>query len=96
MGEAGGGRNEVDPRFISMFSVFNLTFPSDETVQHIYRSILSGHVQIFTEEIQKAVPDVIEMTLSLFKVSEISLIRFKYILKNYHTFSNYFINLEKN
>lgn len=32
MGKAGGGRNEVDPRFMSMFSVYNMTFPSDNTV----------------------------------------------------------------
>ncbi|KAL7986703.1 hypothetical protein Chor_012986 [Crotalus horridus] len=29
MGKAGGGRNEVDPRFISLFSVFNVPFPSE-------------------------------------------------------------------
>lgn len=33
MGKAGGGRNKVDPRFMSMFSVFNMTFPSDNTVR---------------------------------------------------------------
>ncbi|KAK6624941.1 hypothetical protein RUM44_011805 [Polyplax serrata] len=67
MGKAGGGRNEVDPRFISMFSVYNLTFPSDETVVHIYRSILGGHAQTLAEEIQLTVPTLVIMTLNLYK-----------------------------
>ncbi|KAH3889896.1 hypothetical protein DPMN_013963 [Dreissena polymorpha] len=43
MGKAGGGRNETDPRFVSLFSVFNMTFPSEESLFLIYNSILSGH-----------------------------------------------------
>eukprot|EP00069_Balaena_mysticetus_P013367 bmy_01484T0 len=43
MGKAGGGRNEVDPRFISLFSVFNIPFPSEESLHLIYSSILKGH-----------------------------------------------------
>ncbi|ETN61879.1 dynein heavy chain 10, axonemal [Anopheles darlingi] len=67
MGRAGGGRNEVDPRFISMFSVVNVTFPSDTTLHHIYISILQGHLQPFPDELQANAPKVIEMTLALFK-----------------------------
>lgn len=40
MGKAGGGRNETDPRFISLFCVFNMTFPSDDALFLIYNSIL--------------------------------------------------------
>ncbi|KAL4700985.1 hypothetical protein H8959_014989 [Pygathrix nigripes] len=43
MGKAGGGRNEVDPRFISLFSVFSMPFPSEESLHLIYSSILKGH-----------------------------------------------------
>lgn len=68
MGKAGGGRNAVDPRFISMFSVFNLIFPVDDTLRHIYLSILQGHTEEFDEEIQKSLPSVIEMTLNLYKI----------------------------
>lgn len=46
MGKAGGGRNEVDTRFISLFSVFNVLFPSEESLQHIYYSILHGHTVV--------------------------------------------------
>ncbi|TUV82046.1 Dynein heavy chain 10, axonemal [Bagarius yarrelli] len=45
MGKAGGGRNEVDPRFISLFSVFNIPFPEEESLHLIYSSILKGHTR---------------------------------------------------
>jgi dynein heavy chain len=68
MGKAGGGRNEVDPRFVSTFCVFSLTFPSDDAVKHIYRSILSGHTEGFVQEIRAVVPVIVEITLGLYKV----------------------------
>lgn len=68
MGQAGGGRSELDPRFVSTFCVFNLTSSSDETVKHIYRSILIGHTEGFVEEIRAVVPIVVEITLGLYKV----------------------------
>lgn len=47
MGKAGGGRNEVDPRFISLFSVFNIPFPQEESLHLIYSSILKGHTKVW-------------------------------------------------
>ncbi|XP_071945421.1 dynein axonemal heavy chain 10-like [Antedon mediterranea] len=67
MGKAGGGRNEVDPRFISLFSVFNITFPSDDSLKNIYSSILSGHLQSFEEPIQEIAPKITQATLDLYK-----------------------------
>ena len=49
--QAGGGRNEVDPRFISLFSAFNATFPSMESLSHIYFSIITGHLQTFKKSV---------------------------------------------
>lgn len=46
MGKAGGGRNEVDPRFVSLFSAFNVPFPSEVSLHLIYASILKGHTQV--------------------------------------------------
>lgn len=46
MGKAGGGRNEVDPRFISLFTVFNVPFPEEESLHLIYTSILKGHTKV--------------------------------------------------
>ena len=67
MGKPGGGRNDVDPRFISLFSVFNMTFPSEASLYHIYNSILAGHVQPFSHGIQATVPVLTEMTMDLYK-----------------------------
>nr|XP_034835442.1 dynein heavy chain 10, axonemal [Maniola hyperantus] len=68
MGKAGGGRNDVDPRFISMFSVYNLQFPSEATLNHIYIAILKGHFSIFPDEIQGIVDKIVQMTLDLYKI----------------------------
>lgn len=46
MGKAGGGRNEVDPRFMSLFSVFHVPFPSEASLHLIYSSILRGHTSV--------------------------------------------------
>lgn len=68
MGEPGGGRNEVDPRFISMFSVYNVTFPSSETLDYIYTNILSGHLQTFPKEVQTIEKGLVQLTLELYEV----------------------------
>ncbi|KYN43305.1 Dynein heavy chain 10, axonemal, partial [Trachymyrmex septentrionalis] len=68
MGEPGGGRNEVDPRFISMFSVCNVTLPTNETLNYIYTSILSGHLQTFSEEILSIADKLVQLTLELYKI----------------------------
>ncbi|GCC21332.1 hypothetical protein chiPu_0019801, partial [Chiloscyllium punctatum] len=67
MGKAGGGRNEVDPRFISLFCVFNVTFPAQESLFSIYTSILKGHTLTFTEELQAICSKVTAATLQLYE-----------------------------
>lgn len=73
MGKAGGGRNNVDPRFVSMFSVYNVTFPTDSTLNYIYHSILKGHLEIFPNEIQEISSCLIQMTLELYNILTIEL-----------------------
>ncbi|XP_056602848.1 dynein axonemal heavy chain 10 isoform X1 [Triplophysa dalaica] len=67
MGKAGGGRNEVDPRFISLFSVFNIPFPKEESLHLIYSSILKGHTKPFEECIQNICDKLTFCTLELYK-----------------------------
>ncbi|XP_058137242.1 dynein axonemal heavy chain 10 [Dasypus novemcinctus] len=67
MGKAGGGRNEVDPRFISLFNVFNIPFPSDESLHLIYSSILKGHTSVFHESIMAVTDKLTDCTLVLYK-----------------------------
>jgi len=70
MGTAGGGRNEVDPRFISMFSTYNIIFPNDESLIQIYSSIFKGHMKYvkFQEQYMMIADMIVHMTLKLFKV----------------------------
>ena len=67
MGKAGGGRNETDPRFVSLFSVFNMTFPDAESLFKIYNSILQGHLQPFPKELQDLSSTITNMTMDLYR-----------------------------
>jgi len=69
MGPPGGARNQVDPRFISLFSVFEIQFPSTDNLRTIYQAILSRHLQsrIPSEEIRDQLGDKLtEATLDLY------------------------------
>ncbi|EDV92648.1 GH18884 [Drosophila grimshawi] len=70
MGTAGGGRNEVDPRFISMFSTYNIVFPNDKSLIQIYSSIFKGHLTYtkFQKRYMMIADIIVEMTLKLFKI----------------------------
>jgi len=67
MGKPGGGRSDTCPRFISLFNVFNMTSPSDTSLFRIFNSILAGHTQAFSPDIQETVTPLTNMTLELFK-----------------------------
>ena len=67
MGKPGGGRNDVDPRFISLFNVYNITFPSEESLFLIFDSILSGHTKPFSADIRDVVNIISKITLQLYK-----------------------------
>lgn len=42
----------VDPRLLSLFTTFNLAFPSDDNVKKIYNEILGFYLKSFSGEIQ--------------------------------------------
>ena len=67
MGKAGGGRNETDPRFVSLFSVFNMTFPDEQSLFKIYNSILTGHLTPFPTEVQSLASTITKMTMQLYR-----------------------------
>ena len=67
MGKPGGGRNQVDSRFISLFSVFHVTFPSEESLFRIYYSILEGHLRPFPKAVQQLCKPLTEATMELYK-----------------------------
>jgi dynein heavy chain len=47
-GPPGGARNPMDPRFVSLFNIFNIPFPSDESLNRIFSTILDAHFAAFT------------------------------------------------
>merc|ERR1711871_1011717 len=52
MGPPGGGRNNVDPRFVALFSVLNMVQPAEAVLHKIFSQILEKHVSVhhgFTE-----------------------------------------------
>jgi dynein heavy chain len=63
----GAGRNNLDPRFSALFSVFHVTFPSDSSLRRIYSSILTSHLASFPDEMQSLPAAVTEMTLQLYR-----------------------------
>uniref|UniRef100_A0A3Q3E3F5 Dynein axonemal heavy chain 10 n=1 Tax=Labrus bergylta TaxID=56723 RepID=A0A3Q3E3F5_9LABR len=63
MGKAGGGRNEVDTRFVSLFSVFSIPFPNSPYHIDLFNLTI---FQPFEDAIQKACDKVIVCTLELY------------------------------
>jgi dynein heavy chain len=61
------GNNRVDPRVLSMFSVFNCTAPAKETAEKIYTSILEAHVVEFSDDIKAIVPKITTATMNLYQ-----------------------------
>ena len=41
----GGSSNKLDPRFVSNFSVLNISTPIEDSLNHIYNSILVAHMK---------------------------------------------------
>lgn len=62
----GGGNNPVDPRLMSLFCCFNITFPSKEAIEKIYTSILERHVTEFPDDVRSIVPKITSATLNLY------------------------------
>ena len=79
----GGGTNNVDPRFLSLFVTFSIIFPSYENQERIYNSILKSHLNLFSEEIQLIGPKITTATLKLYETISVKLprtpVKFHYI-----------------
>lgn len=62
----GGGNNPVDPRFMSLFAVINITSPSREDTEEIFKKIMRAHLVEFPQEIQGIVENLTRATTKLF------------------------------
>jgi dynein heavy chain len=65
MGPPGGGRNPVDPRFVALFNVFNLTPPTAQVLNTIYNSIIASRYKEFSESVKGAISKITACTLRL-------------------------------
>ena len=61
----GGGRKPADSRFMSLYCIFNITFPSPDSLKHIFKSILSKHLESFPDEIIGVTETITDITLKL-------------------------------
>ncbi len=66
MGPPGGGRNPVDPRFIALFNVFNLTPPTPAVLMSIYSAIISHKYREFSDGVKAATTKITSATLRLY------------------------------
>lgn len=66
MGPPGGGRNRVDPRFVNLYTVFNLTPPTREVLSMIYGSILKTFLSPFPASVLESATRITTMTLKLY------------------------------
>ena len=67
MAPPGGGRNALDPRFMSLFTIFNVTFPSEDSLNTIYNQILSDGYDRVSKDVAALSPKITSMTLDLYK-----------------------------
>ncbi|KAG5494118.1 hypothetical protein JKF63_01953 [Porcisia hertigi] len=65
MAPPGGGRNALDPRFVSLFTVFNIIFPKDEAIHTIYQQILADAYKTLPVDADFATT-ITSMTLQLY------------------------------
>ena len=72
MAPPGGGRNALDPRFISLFVSFNIPFPAPESLETIYTKILSSHLASFegpnAANLLAQVPNVCNLTMQVYNL----------------------------
>jgi len=69
MAPPGGGRSAVNPRFLSLFSVISMCFPTEDALHLIYSSMLMGHVEAhaFTEDVKSVASKLTSVTIRLYR-----------------------------
>ncbi len=67
-GPPGGARNAMDPRFVSLFNIFHIPFPTDESLNRIFSTILNRHFEPFPGDGFKALGVAFsELTLKVYR-----------------------------
>ena len=68
MGPPGGARNPVDPRYLSLFNVFEIEFPSRDSLERIYENILARQLATIDADLMPWAKKITAMTLELYSV----------------------------
>ena len=84
MGPPGGGRNDVAPRFVALFSVFNLPDPPSEVLKHMYSSIINERLRDFSPSVKDAASKFPDAMLELFSYILESLMRRPHFKLNFN------------
>jgi len=66
--DAGRGGHRLDPRFLSLCTVFSLPGPSDDAIRHVFGSVLSAHTACFADDVKSTVQGVVDATVRLYRV----------------------------
>ena len=67
MGHPGGARNPSDPRFISLFNVFEVQQPAGASLRAIYQAILSRHLATLPAAISESLGESLtDATMELY------------------------------
>eukprot|EP00397_Hematodinium_sp_SG-2012_P000029 GEMP01000029.1.p1 GENE.GEMP01000029.1~~GEMP01000029.1.p1 ORF type:complete len:4546 (+),score=1158.20 GEMP01000029.1:32-13639(+) len=61
----GSGRNSIDPRVVSLYACMSMTFPSNESVERIFVSILKHRFADFTSVVQETSLKIPQATMTL-------------------------------
>lgn len=68
IGPPGGGRQSLDPRFVSLFTVYHALPPSDDSAFTIFGSVLLGHLSNgFTRKLMSYVDQFTNLSLRVYK-----------------------------
>ena len=63
---SGGARADLDPLFVSLFNVVHVIQLSDDSLHHIFNTILSNHVPNFSDDIQHVYKNFTYATIALY------------------------------
>ncbi|KAJ3281611.1 Dynein heavy chain 6, axonemal [Borealophlyctis nickersoniae] len=62
----GGGRNNVTPRLLRHFNMFNIPAPSEMSLGKIFRSIVEGFLKPFVSEVRSAGEAIISSSIEIY------------------------------
>ena len=63
----GGGHNSLNPRFLSLFNIIDVGFPSEKNITKIYDTIILNHLKDFPLELRETGKKITQATLSVYR-----------------------------